>query len=196
MTALFTTGSGVAEGRFVALTQLLSPKEIRMRHIVILALSVFFYTTTAGAQAQPEPRALAAELLTINNVQQNVERVFAQVKQIQIQQLESLELPPERAEEAEQLQEKLLAVLGEELSWESMKEEYIAAYTEVFTPEELQALLDFSRSEAGRGINAKMPRLMEKTMQIGQRRAQQALPRMQEILNDFFADESADQDQR
>ncbi|WP_305046582.1 DUF2059 domain-containing protein [Geoalkalibacter sp.] len=162
-----------------------------MKNVIAFALVVLFGASLAGAQSQPDPRALAAELLAINNVQQNVERLFEQIKQIQISQLQSLELPAERAEDAKQLQEQLLAVLGEEMSWESMKDEYVEVYTQVFTPEELQALLEFSRSEAGRSINAKMPQLMEKSMQVGQRRAQKALPRMQEILEDFFEEESA-----
>lgn len=159
-----------------------------MRKIAMIALSVVLLAAgVAGAsQPQADARAVTEELLAVNNVQQNVERMFKQIKDIQLNQLQSLGIAADKKDGVDSLQERLFAVLEAEMSWESMKEEYIDIYTQVFTLEELQALLDFSQSEVGRRINDKMPLLMEKSMVIGQQRAQKAMPKMQEILEDYF----------
>ncbi len=156
-----------------------------MKHL-FFAIILMSLTVTAPLAEDATKRALAEELMMLNNVQQNVERMFAQMKEAQVAMLGSLELPEDKVEEAQQLQARLLAVLDEELSWPSLKEEYLDVYTEIFTREELKALLEFSKSETGRSINAKMPQLMQKTMQIGQRHSQQAIPRMQEVMEEFF----------
>ena len=156
-----------------------------MKHLLIAALLALFTVSTASAD-EPTERALAEELMALNNVQQNVERMFAQMKEAQVAMLKSLELPEDKVEEAQALQARLLEVLDQELSWPSLKEEYLDVYTEVFSREELEKLLEFSKSEVGRSINAKMPQLMQKTMAIGQRHSQQAIPKMQKVVEEFF----------
>jgi uncharacterized protein len=158
-----------------------------MKNIVVLTLLVLLIAAPAAAQNNLDARAITEELLVLNNVESNVQRMLTQIKDLQMNQLETLGLTAGKTKEAKVLQERLFAILEAELSWESMKEEYIDVYTDVFTREELHALLDFSRSEMGRNINAKMPLLMEKSMQIGHLRAQKAMPKMQEILEEFFA---------
>ena len=158
-----------------------------MRKVCVLILLALMASVPAFAQDANQARLVAEELLVLNNVDANAQRMLKQVKDLQMAQLKELGLSQEKTGEVETLQARLFEILEAELSWDSMKEEYIDIYTQVFTLEELQALLEFTRSEMGRRINEKMPLLMEKSMQIGQIRAQKAIPKMQQILEEYIS---------
>ena len=76
--------------------------------------------------------------------------------------------PPER-------QSEILATLRKSIQYDELEEESIKAMAEIFTPEELQAMIDFYGSENGRSISVKtgdyeaairpvLSRMMDKAM--------------------------------
>jgi hypothetical protein len=58
------------------------------------------------------------------------------------------------------------------LSWESVKEDTITAYTQEFTEPELKKLTDFYKTPVGKKASEKMPKLVFLSGQIGLQKAQ------------------------
>ncbi len=64
------------------------------------------------------------------------------------------------------------------MDWDKLKPEYAQLYMETFTQEEVDGLLAFYRSPAGRAMIEKMPLLMNKSLQLSQARMQKLMPRI------------------
>lgn len=131
-------------------------------------------------------RQLAEELLLINNVKAQVEQMHIQIKQMLMSQLDTLELPDEDREKVEQMQQITSDILLEDLSWDSLKDEYIDLYAEMFSEDELKGIIEFTKSPLGLKLNEKTPILMQKSMLIGQEHAQAVMPKVQAAIQEFM----------
>ncbi|MCB1552575.1 MAG: DUF2059 domain-containing protein [Xanthomonadales bacterium] len=69
-----------------------------------------------------------------------------------------------------------VAALLESLDWQSMKPEFVALLADVYTDAELDAAIAFYASPEGRSILKKQPQVMQRSMEIGQRRAMEVMP--------------------
>lgn len=152
----------------------------------LYAFLAFFLLLSSLSSAAGDPkRELVEEYLKINNVQKHVDQMLVQYREIFFDQFNSIEVPPEKREEAQEFQRMISKLLFEEMNWENMKEDYIDLYLSVFTVEEIQALIDFSKSPIGMKLNQKTPVLLQKSMEIGQKHALKAMPRLQEAIREF-----------
>lgn len=86
-----------------------------------------------------------------------------------------------------EMQAKVVAIMKEELSWEFMEAFMIDVYTKSFTQEEVDGMLAFYASPAGRSLITKMPQVMQYSMQAIQERMAAAIPRIQRVQNDTIA---------
>ena len=153
----------------------------------LLLAGTLLACAAAPAFAQSEDRrALVEELLILTNVKENVKELSQRLKDMQMAQIEQMDLPSEKADEARQLQDRIMTILFEELSWDNMKEDFIELYASVFTEEEIKAMLGFYRSPAGQKLNRKMPEIMEKSMVISQKHVRRAAPRVQGVIEEFL----------
>ena len=131
-------------------------------------------------------RELAAELLDALDMKTTLAKSFEATKAMipaQMQQMRK-NLPGQGAgaeaakAAAEKALEKTMALVAEEMSWEKMKEDYVAIYADVFTVEEMEALLAFYRSPAGRAFVAKQPELMQRSMEVSQKASLRLMPKL------------------
>jgi uncharacterized protein len=65
-----------------------------------------------------------------------------------------------------------------------MRPGYVKAYSETFSEEEIDGILAFYESPAGRAMQAKMPILMPKIMALAQAQAGELMPEIQLITRD------------
>ncbi len=79
-------------------------------------------------------------------------------------------------------QTEMRGFLDKYMSWESMKADMIKAYTEEFTEQELKDLTAFYQTPLGQKTVQKMPSLMSKGAELGQRRIQEHLPELQAAI--------------
>jgi hypothetical protein len=71
-----------------------------------------------------------------------------------------------------------------ELSWEKMRDLYQQVYAETFTQEEVDGLIAFYESPAGKAFVAKMPTVMQKSMVLMQQRMAPMVQRLQQSLQE------------
>lgn len=68
------------------------------------------------------------------------------------------------------------------MSWESIKPDLVKIYMEAFTKEEVDALADFYRTDVGQKAAKLLPELSQKGMLIGQKRIQDNLPKLEQMV--------------
>lgn len=73
---------------------------------------------------------------------------------------------------------------GKYMSWESLKEDFIAIYMEEFSEDEIRELIAFYKTPAGRKAIKKMPDLMARCARIGNRRVLDNMPEWNQMLQE------------
>jgi hypothetical protein len=166
--------------------------------LAILAALVLSVTGSFVKAEQPDAarRALAEQLLNEMHMKENIEKSFSMMKQmmpkIMKSQMESMkstmpsgEKGPDVKDQAEKLHpvmDKMMDEMSKEMSWENIKDDYIDLYAEMFTADELKGLVEFYKTPAGQAFVTKQPEVMQRSMEIGQKRVMQWMPKMQEMM--------------
>lgn len=82
--------------------------------------------------------------------------------------------------------DKMVAVVDRQLRWTVMRPKVAQFYAESFTEPELDSILTFYRSPAGKALVQKMPTLMNKSMELGQQQLQSARPEIQKLSDEMI----------
>jgi uncharacterized protein len=77
---------------------------------------------------------------------------------------QSQTITPERQAILDRMREKMAAVVNESLNWDSMLPMYVRIYQASLTQRELDGIIDFYQSPAGRAYTKKMPLIMQNVM--------------------------------
>jgi uncharacterized protein len=150
--------------------------------------SIALLLTASGALAQDAARkAKIEEMFRITNMDRMVQQIMSQMKTVIDQQLSTMKLPPEAEAEAQESQDRMMKLIAERMSWEKMKPAYIQLYDEVFTDEELDGILAFYRSPAGRAMIEKTPLLMTKAVALSQKQMGDLQPEIQKMMKELDA---------
>ena len=120
-----------------------------MKKMILIALALLISFSVAASADDAERRQLAEQFLNVNKVKDQVDMMYEKVEGIIISQIEAIEIPEEREKNLLAMQKIARDLLFKGLSWDTLKEEYIQLYTESFTEEELQGIIEFSKSPLG-----------------------------------------------
>jgi len=153
-----------------------------MKKLVLVILSLFVFAGIAQAGARED---LAKEVLKATDIRKMSEQVVSQVLQMQASQLKMIVIPADRTSDETALHDKIHKKLTEAVGWEKLEAEYGKFLVEVYSEEELTALVDFSRSKVGQSILKKEPVILGKIMLLMQTRIQSVLPEIQKMTRDF-----------
>jgi uncharacterized protein len=150
--------------------------------------SIALLLTASGALAQDAARnAKIEEMFRLINMDRMMQQVMGQMKTVIDQQISNMKLPPEAQAAARESQGRIMDLVAERMSWEKMKPAYIQLYSEVFTDEELDGILAFYRSPAGRAMIEKTPLLMTKAIALSQKQMGDIQPEIQKMMKDVEA---------
>ena len=72
--------------------------------------------------------------------------------------------------------------------WDKLKTQMVGAYVAVYTEDEIKEITAFYKSPAGVKMIAKMPELMQASMQITQNQMQQIMPKIQALSQEMAAE--------
>jgi hypothetical protein len=159
-----------------------SGREDAMKKIEAIVLMLFLCSSASFAGTKED---LAKEVLKSTDVHKLSDQVVSQVLQMQAAQLKLIAIPADRQAEEKALHEKIQKKLTETVNWEKLEAEYGKFLVEVYTEDELKAILTFSRSKEGQSIIRKEPVVLGKIMLLMQGRVQTVLPEIQKMTRDF-----------
>ncbi len=161
-----------------------------MRKIIGL-IAVGLVLSVTGAKAQEASRrALAEELLTLMNVQENVGKTFAMFKRMipaQTQKMMQATGQTNMPANVSSQQDKMMDMLAQEFSWDKLKDDYITLYAETFTEDEMIGAIAFYKSPAGQAFITKQPEVMRRSMELSQKMMMQIMPKIQAMTKELSA---------
>jgi hypothetical protein len=97
-------------------------------------------------------------------------------------------LSPEVQNRMRDAMQKSAQAMREEMSWATMKPLMVKIYADSFTQEELDGLIAFYESPAGRAFTQKMPVVMERSMALMQDRIGPLMQRMESRMREAMAE--------
>ena len=164
---------------------------VNMKTFAVLCLSCALVPAAFADEATKN--AKIEELLKLTNADRMVSQMFDQMKSIEMTQLNNMNIAPEQRPLAQQTQEQILQLLQNALSWDKLKPALIKVYTETFTEEEIDGILNFYKTPAGQALLQKMPTLIQRSMQTGQQMVADVLPQIQKMTEDLKRKAAAQQ---
>jgi len=138
--------------------------------LVIIA-SAFFAPLAARADEASHRKATEA-LLSLMDMESLLSQSIDQMLQLQVQQNPTIA----------PYQSEMKAFFAKYMSWASLKNDMVNLYMAEFTEPELKELAAFYQTPVGKKTVQRMPVLMTKGAELGQRRVQEHLPELQAAI--------------
>jgi hypothetical protein len=122
-------------------------------------------------------------LVALTHAEATMNQVFDQMKTSMASQMPPGATPEQRAKVLE-LQSKILDLVKARMNWEKIRPAYVKVYSETFSDEEIDGMLAFYQSPAGRAVIEKMPLLLPKVMAMAQAQMGDLMPDIQRITRE------------
>ena len=154
--------------------------------VVLLATLLFIPASLMATSSDSSQRALIEELMTLTKVRENMENKFDAIEKMISAQMAQIK-PQDPAKQPELSREAalMLETIHQELNWDKMKEDYIKLYADTFTAEELKGMVAFYKSPEGQAFISKQPELTKRSMELGQKKMGEIMPKIQAIVRDM-----------
>ncbi len=159
-----------------------------MTRFLFIALALLL---SLQAEAAPASPASIEKTLDLMNAQQTMASVWPAVEANMRQSMARAHggnppTPEQQAKEERAIQ-RAMAAMHEQLNWDKMKPQYVKLYGDTFSQEEINGLIAFYQSPAGKAYVAKMPQLTQHTMQLIQGQMTELMPKLMQIMQDAMA---------
>ena len=127
------------------------------------------------------------QLLTVMNIEQQQKQMMDQMSQMVIGQIKDQmakqgNVSPAEMAKMEDRQKRLFALISAKTSWDHMKPVFLKAYSDTFTEGEIDGILAFYKSPAGKAMIDKQPALNGKIMTNVQAQMADLMPQIEEIM--------------
>jgi hypothetical protein len=139
----------------------------------LITVALVLYSDVVMGDAHSH-RTAAENLLIVMEIDKSLQPLAEHVLENQLQH--NPQLAPQR--------EILQKFLTKYLSWASVRQETITAYTQAFTEPELKQLTTFYTTPVGKKASEKMPQLAFIAEQLGLRQAQAHQAELRQMLED------------
>jgi hypothetical protein len=131
------------------------------------------------AAARPD----VEELLSVMRVEKTMQSTMAQAEKVMAQNIAAqTKLSAKDATEIAAMQEKIFALVDQEMSWQIIKPEMVRIYGESLTPDEVKGITAFYKSPAGQAFLDKQPLILQKTVEWQQKMMVSLIPKMQGVI--------------
>jgi len=134
----------------------------------VFALLAALLAAPAFAADTPASEQSIRELLTVMEAQKLVEDMSRQIdgmmKQMMDQAMQGRVPSPREQQVIDRTRERSTALLRQMLTWQRLEPIYLRIYRDSLTQEEVDGMLAFYRTPAGRALVRKMPLVVQNTM--------------------------------
>ncbi len=158
-------------------------------------IAMFGLLLSFSAFASTPSDASLNELLAVTNVQRMLADMDAQTNQMMNgvlqQSMQGKQINEAEKKALNNMKNRMTALLKAEYTWEKVKPHFMKIYRDSFTQDEVNGMIAFYKTPAGKAVVNKMPVVMEKTMVYTQSIMQGVMPQMQKIQQDFIAEMKA-----
>jgi uncharacterized protein len=153
---------------------------------VAFAAGVFLFWPPAPALAdEASKNAKIEEMMRLTHADTTIQQFVDQIKTMQIAQLSKMDMPSGEREAADEMQQKVMALISDRLRWEKVKPAFVKLYADTYTEEEIASIVEFYKSPAGKAMLEKMPVLMQRSMAVGQQLTGDLAPEIKRITEEL-----------
>ncbi|VUD64765.1 hypothetical protein TDB9533_03396 [Thalassocella blandensis] len=153
----------------------------------ILLLALVLLTSNVFASEATKQEKLK-ELINVMDMDSMVDSMYSQMEVMMQNMSTEMGVQPEEQPIFDEYYSKMTMVMREEISWKKMKPTVLEIYDKNFSEQEISDMLAFYKTETGQAILAKMPAVMQESMLMSQSLAQNAVPKIQVIAKELYAD--------
>jgi len=160
-----------------------------------LMFSGMLLLLAVGVFANDTREKMVEEMLELSGTPETLKQITDQIMQMQADAVkeQAADMPVEKKEKLLAFQKKITQKVMDFISWESMKSDYIKLYADVYTEEELKALIDFLKSPVGQKMVKKSPQVAQKAMVMMQQKMQVLMPELEQMSKEFAEDMKMDE---
>lgn len=160
--------------------------------LLLVSLPLYSGAQTAPTAASSDDsarRAKVEELIRVTKLDQLMSQMSTQMtarmKQAAAQQNARHPYTPDQQKAVDDYITQIQKITLDAVSWDKVKSQVLAIYTETYTDSELDGILAFYRSPSGQAFIAKSPQLMTKTMQLVNEQMTVVQPQIQKANEEF-----------
>ena len=155
-----------------------------MRICVVAAIALLGLQPVFAADAKPSEESVR-HLFEVMQTSQMIDMVMSQVDANLREGLERATggrtLNAEQQKLHDDMRANIAGMLKEELAWSRLEPQMVEVYRNTFTPAEIDGMLKFYTSPAGKAVVAKLPQATQQMMQLTQQRVRTLVPRIVEL---------------
>jgi uncharacterized protein len=148
-----------------------------------ILISLTCICSAAFAAETPPSEASLKELLAVTESRKLIDSTLAQVdgmmKNIMAQASQGQVVTPEMQKILDKMKDRSVAIMKEELDWALFEPLYLKIYGQSFSQEEVDGMIAFYSSTAGKAVVKKMPVVMQNVMTEMQGRMRPLMMKMQ-----------------
>lgn len=157
-----------------------------MKKLAIAALFSFALLQPAFAADVPVSDASVHELLEVMHAKKMMidmqSQVAGMMRDSMKQALAGQTVTAEQQKIMDETSAELAVLFRQEMRWEEFEPVMIAVYKKSFTQQEMDGMLAFYKSDVGQSIVAKMPLVVQNSMQTMQAHMNAIMPKLQKIV--------------
>lgn len=151
-----------------------------------LATLLIAGTLVLPVHAAPPTDASIATLLQVTQSDKMMDTMYANMEQMIRQGMQAAArgktLTAEQTRVMELAPARLAAVMRSEITWAKMEPMVVQIYRENFEQSEVDDMIAFYRSPSGQSFVAKMPVVMQRSMEASQQQLQAFMPKLQAAM--------------
>lgn len=150
-----------------------------------IALCIVAAVIPANAQELTK-QAKIERILELTNSQASVDKMLDQMTGMITAQMKA-QMPkatPEQLAQVQEMQTRVMELVKSRMSLTKMREQYVKIYTELYSDDEINGMLAFYDSPAGRGFLQKTPLLAERMMAASQTQMGDLMPEIMRIVQE------------
>ena len=156
---------------------------------ILLAMALMA-SVHAFAQSPPPSEASVRELLEVTNGKSVLEGAWNQLDGLMEKAMkDAIGNKPVTAKQETimaAMRAETVELIRSEMSWDKMEPMYIRQYSQTFSQAEIDGMLAFYKSDAGKAVTAKMPQLVQILMQDVLSLLQGTMPKIRAISDKYI----------
>jgi uncharacterized protein len=145
----------------------------------------------SAAPSGPPSEAAIKQLLEVANARKLVDSVMTQMDNLMQQSIAQAtkgeNIPPKVQNQIDRERGEMTAMMKELLDWSKLEPLYVRVYQKTFTQQEVDGMVAFYKTPAGQAVIAKMPAVMQNTIEEMQQMMGPVMQRIQKMQQDVVA---------
>ena len=155
-----------------------------MKFLAVLCLSLAYSHVALAADA-PATDASVRQLMVVMQSRNLLDGMMGQMDSLMQTSMEQAlgGVSPSAEQQAvmDDVRQKMVALLQEELKWETLEPKFVELYRQSFTEEEVLGMIEFYGTPTGEAVINKMPVVMQHSMAMMQDLMTSMMPKIQKI---------------